>query len=295
MYQININLYKINLGDTMEFSKIQPFVRYVHYLPINKHSAYVNSIPYDNRLFYLLQGHIAIKSENTIYKLNEGDIIIIPAGTKYHIVTQNQKASVLGVNFDYTQNNFSKSSPIPPTDTQTYNPNMKLENITFSDAQSLNGILHIKGLSPLYVKLIKLEQEYSQKMLYFNNITSNLLSEILIECVRVSTIEKLTAGKDIINNITAYINENYNAELTNSELGMAFNLHPNYINKLMKTFTGMSLHKYLIHIRISHSVEMLESKTKTIGEIAESCGFCDIYHYSKTFKKVMGVSPSKYI
>lgn len=295
MYQININLYKINLGDIMEFLKIQPFVRYVHYLPINKHSAYGTSIPYDNRLFFLLQGRIVIESDNCAYEMDEGDVIIIPAGTKYHIMAQNQKASILGVNFDYTQNHLNKSTPIPPTDAKTYNPDMQLETINFSDAPMLNRIMHIKGLSFLYVKFVKLEQEYSQKLIYFNSITSHLFSEILIECVRTVNAKKLTAGKDIISNITAYINENYKSDLTNSEISKVFNLHPNYINKLVKIFTGMSLHKYLIHIRISHSVEMLESKALTIGEIAENCGFCDIYHYSKTFKKIMEVSPSKYI
>lgn len=279
----------------MEFLKIQPFVRYVHYLPISKHSLYSVSIPYDNRLFFLFHGSLVIEASETVYNMNEGDVIIIPAGVKYHIMPQNQKASVIGVNFDYTQNNLDKTNPIPPTDVNMYNPEMNIETVDFSDTKALNGVLHLKGLSSLYVKFVRLEQEYSHKLIYFEHIISNILAEILIECVRASNMQKAIGSRDTITDIIAYINENYKHELTNSEIGKVFNLHPNYINKLIKIFTGMSLHQYLMQIRISHSAEMLETKTHTIGEIAEKCGFCDIYHYSKTFKKIMGISPSKYV
>ena len=31
-----------------------------------------------------------------------------------------------------------------------------------------------------------------------------------------------------------------------------------------------------------------------VTEIAEKCGFSDVYHFSKIFKKLIGVPPTKY-
>jgi len=35
--------------------------------------------------------------------------------------------------------------------------------------------------------------------------------------------------------------------------------------------------------------------TLSIGEIAEELHFSDIYHFSKTFKKLVGTSPQNYV
>jgi len=33
----------------------------------------------------------------------------------------------------------------------------------------------------------------------------------------------------------------------------------------------------------------------TIGEISQELHFSDIYHFSKTFKNIVGISPSRFI
>jgi AraC-like DNA-binding protein len=39
---------------------------------------------------------------------------------------------------------------------------------------------------------------------------------------------------------------------------------------------------------------MLEMKNLTESEIAELCGFSDIYYFSKVFKQICGVPPSRW-
>ena len=123
---------------------------------------------------------------------------------------------------------------------------------------------------------------------------SKVFAEILIECARTVYTQRFKGNGETISSIMSYVNENYHQNLTNQKIGEVFNLHPNYISSLIKIFTGMPLHQYLMHIRISRSIEMLETKAYSINEIAEKCGFCSIYHYSKTFRKLMGIPPSKY-
>lgn len=44
-----------------------------------------------------------------------------------------------------------------------------------------------------------------------------------------------------------------------------------------------------------NATEMLETGVFSIGEIAEKCGFYDIYHFSKYFKSIMKVTPSNFM
>lgn len=278
----------------MKFSNIHPFVRYVHYLPIDSNSNYNETIPYDNRLFFTCFGKGQISVNGKVYDMNEGSVIIIPSGTKYRLLIPEKTVTYIAVNFDYTQENSDKQAPIPPTAVSSYNPSMKLEDVDFNDMMIFNDIVHIDEISVLSGGLLKIHKEYVNKMIYAEHIISNLFGEILLRCARALYARDFNSNSEAVNTIIGYINENFNNNLSNKQISEKFNLHPNYISKLIKVFTGMPLHRYIMHIRISKSLEMLESNTYTIAEIAEKCGFCSIYHYSKIFKKIMGVSPSKY-
>ena len=278
----------------MDFSNIHPFVRYVHYLPIDANSNYNETIPYDNRLFFSCFGKGQISVKGKIYEMNEGAVIIIPSGTKYQLLIPEKRVTYIAVNFDYTQEHSDKQIPIPPTSISSYNPSMKLEQIDFNDVMIFNDIVHIDGLSYLNGSLLKIHKEYVNKMIYAEHIVSNLFGEILLQCARALYTRDFNSNSEVINTIIGYINENYHKNLSNKTIGEKFNLHPNYISSLVKIFTGIPLHQYIMHVRISNSIEMLNSKKYSVAEIAERCGFCSIYHYSKIFKKIMGVSPSKY-
>ena len=276
----------------MNFTEINPFVRYVHYIPVNTNSKYLTTIPYDNRIFYVHKGTGKIKTQHEIHTMEQGDILIIPSGKKYQILPQN--CIYVAINFDYTQKNLETKSPIPPAEASVYNPKFNLDTPNFSDIREFNDIICIKNMNDFSGILIRLEQEYSDKLLYSENICSKILSDILFQCARNINEKKYNSNKEITRIILGYINENYNTPLSNQSIGKMFNMHPNYINRLIKISTGMALHQYIIKTRVTKSIELINQKKFSISEIAEMCGFCDIYHYSKIFKKIMGVSPSDY-
>ena len=279
----------------MNISEIHPFIRYAHYLPIGKEADYKCTIPYDHRLFYMYNGSADIETDKALYSLAKGDVLIIPSGNKYRLLPPENKAVYLALNFDYTQTNSKHHTPIPPVEAGTFNSKLILEKSDDFNIPVFNEVTYIGGMEKFSSSLTHIEHEYSQKLLYFEDITSNILAEVLLECARVQVGEKYKGSRETASIVIGYIHENISKPLSNKTIGEALMLHPNYISKLIKITTGLPLHQYLLRARVDRSIELLAEKTLTISEIAEQCGFCDIYHYSKTFKRIIGISPSEYL
>lgn len=201
----------------------------------------------------------------------------------------------IGVNFDYTFRSSHKNYPIVPVDVKDYNADLKLEPVVFSDVQKLNEVVYIKHMGNVRDKLETIIKEYNEKLLYFEVLISHIFFSVLMECVRSLSKSHEETNQKITANVLEYIRDNMDRNISNEELGEVMHLHPNYINSVIKATTGLSLHSYLLHTKISHSVSLISEQKYTLSEIAEQCGFSDIYHYSKIFKKIMGVPPSKYL
>ncbi len=294
MYKINLDLYKIKIGGFMKFTEIQPFVRYVHYLPLDKKADYGETAPYDNRLFFCCRGLGEITADGKPYTMRPGTVLIIPSGTPYHIKAPDNEITYMAVNFDYFYDHADLYNPIPPASVLAYNPTMRLEQIHFSDTPTFNGVIFAENLSALNESFTALHREYSRKLLFSDRILSGQLSEILFRCARATTFNESKTASETVSQLIDYIHENYSQNITNKTIAHRFNLHPNYVSNLIKAFTGMPLHRYIMHTRVSVSMQMLLKSNASITEIAEKCGFSDIYHFSKIFKKFIGVPPTKY-
>ena len=64
--------------------------------------------------------------------------------------------------------------------------------------------------------------------------------------------------------------------------------------RIFKKETGLSPIDYLIKVRIEKSQKMIVVGSMNITEISQSCGFSSTAHFSSSFSKVVGVSPTNY-
>lgn len=92
-----------------------------------------------------------------------------------------------------------------------------------------------------------------------------------------------------------YITENYqNCDLTNDLLAELCGISTVYFRKTFEKLYGISPIKYLHHFRMKKAKAILRSDYESIGQVAESVGYSNIYHFSKMFKHYTGMSPSEY-
>lgn len=63
---------------------------------------------------------------------------------------------------------------------------------------------------------------------------------------------------------------------------------------LFKQSFDMTPNRYLTVRKIRHAKSLLETQSLTVSETAELCGFSNVYYFSKVFKQICGVPPTKW-
>lgn len=278
----------------MKIAEINPYIRYARYLSLNVNSCFKKVVPLDARLFYTVKGQGKIKVKATEYEMRPHSLLFVNAGVPYCIKTPDDSVEYMVLNFDYTQNAIYHNLPVAPVSVQSFKRDMLLDDCTFEDFPALTEALYIREMETLQKKLAAILDEHVQKILYYENKTGHMLAQCIFECMRLLKMGDYGIRKSPVSHVLSYVHANYSTNLTNAAIGEHFGYHPNYISFVIKHMTGMPLRQYLIHVRLMHAADLLETGMLSVAEIAEQCGFCDISYFSKCFKKHFGINPSEY-
>ncbi|UQZ32652.1 DNA-binding response regulator [Paenibacillus sp. PK3_47] len=100
--------------------------------------------------------------------------------------------------------------------------------------------------------------------------------------------------KSIAEEIKQYIHEHYGDDLTRNDLAEIVYLNPDYLARLFKRETGISLGSYVIQVRIAAAKHLLETTNLSVYTIASKTGYSNYSYFSKLFKQEVGLSPNEY-
>ena len=79
-----------------------------------------------------------------------------------------------------------------------------------------------------------------------------------------------------------------------AEYAKKYSFNPSYLSQLFKKTIGKSFMEYLMETRLDKAKSLIVCSGETIREISYLVGFEDYYHFSKIFKKHVGLSPQDY-
>jgi two-component system response regulator YesN len=100
--------------------------------------------------------------------------------------------------------------------------------------------------------------------------------------------------KDPVEEAKTYIEQHIAAEVSLEEVAEQLGLNPSYFSQLFKQTTGETFVQYRTRRRMEKAKKLLESPHYRITDISYEVGYSDHPHFTKTFKKVTGYSPSEY-
>lgn len=98
----------------------------------------------------------------------------------------------------------------------------------------------------------------------------------------------------LVENINHYVYEHMDTRLTIPVIAGAVGLSPSHLRALFRKKLKTSLGVYVRNIRIDKAVNLLNGTDRLVKEIAFATGFASTASFIMTFKRMVGVTPSRY-
>ncbi len=90
------------------------------------------------------------------------------------------------------------------------------------------------------------------------------------------------------------IDSSYLSLQTLQDIADACGIDGAYLCRLFKRYEHQSPYQYLLRLRMNHAADLLASCGLQVKETAARLSYEDQYHFSRTFKRVMGQSPNTF-
>ena len=217
-------------------------------------------------------GIITDKEGNSL-QVSQGQLTYMAKGTEYKIHfldTGREEFDTIVIHFQWTD---AGGSDIAPT------------------LQPTICLSHVKPV--LADSLEKLADECKKNIVCIPQVKSTLYQLIALVCQKQKS--KSTAGRfQCIRKGIELMERDSNLSI--SEIASLCGVSDCYFRRLFQEYSGMSPMHYRQNYRIERAKQLLRAdENYTINEIAQELHYSDIYHFSKAFKKVCGVSPTQYM
>lgn len=94
--------------------------------------------------------------------------------------------------------------------------------------------------------------------------------------------------------IEEYLKANFRRDIFMQQVASEMNYSIAYFCRLFKSCFNKNFVTYLTEMRIKAAKDLLSNPTVSIKSIGENVGYKDSSHFTKTFRRIVGVSPSEY-
>ena len=214
---------------------------------------------HSNAFVYFLSGKIDFIYDDVSFSAEENTFVFLPQGKKYKTYPR-KNGDFLIINFHTETAPIIKAFAFKPTDAKSFIHEMNSAAKSYKYREA-GFLLEIR--SRVFALAALIEKEFSEK--------SKKGLEAIIKLI------------DSDPNITV------------ADLAKSTNVSTRYFTKKFEKVFKISPKQYIIEKKLTKACDMLIEKPDTpLCEIAERCGFCDVYYFSRLFKKHMGMTPTQY-
>ncbi|MBL8580865.1 MAG: helix-turn-helix domain-containing protein [Rhizobiaceae bacterium] len=121
----------------------------------------------------------------------------------------------------------------------------------------------------------------------------NQLIGELLTMVDQALAEPVAPGvPGVLAGIAAAVRADLARPWTAEELSVLSGVSASQTRRLFRKHLRTSPRQWLLRERLIHAQSMIAADRMSLAEVAETCGFCDVYHFSREFKRSVGIPPA---
>lgn len=242
-------------------------------------------------VYYLLEGSGKYFIENETYWVKKGSLVIIDSLQVHHTDFKEGKHHqriLIELNVDDLE------------------PQIKsLFGVSAKDFfRSRAGVYQVAEANQPYLEgLFKsLLNEMKHKHTHFESMAFLKLSELFIHISRpenqavhfISTANFQPETSSVVKKCIKVIMRDLEASLSLESIAEELHISKNYLSRIFKDVTGLTVHEYINIQRIKKSQNLLETSQLSILDIAQRSGYNSVSYFERVFKKYTETTPIKY-
>lgn len=287
-----MNQFVLTQGSSDE---LRPFPHIIELGIVKNSSIRLNAFPKSTsngiKIFYVLEGKFEWCVDNGQYSLFPGDVALI--------LPKQEFGSINGVleigSFSWIHLSIQRND-VDEILTGAWS------SLSESECRAISHIL-LTNSSPVLSKfndggklLKSIQNELSSQEIGYHAKVNYQLDELFISIARQLTKQR-NPGRDFpktFMNLEQALRQNLSHQWTVEEMSALVGLGTTLFNEKVKSYSGFSPINYLINIRISEAIKLLKRPNISLTDIALDTGFYSSQHFSTTFKKLTGYTPSEF-
>lgn len=102
------------------------------------------------------------------------------------------------------------------------------------------------------------------------------------------------SGPRALRSVVSYIERNLDSKISQHTVADACGMSPYKFSRNFKQMYGMTFQDYLTRQRLNEAARLLRDTSASISDVCFSTGFNDLSHFGRTFRRHVGMTPSRY-
>lgn len=144
---------------------------------------------------------------------------------------------------------------------------------------------------------LRLSDSYIQKCERLNTFEqiTNLQYHMVMQYAK--SVEELRYNRnqsELVKNVASYVRHHLSDAIKTDDIAEALFISRSHLSTRFKQETGMNLTEYIHYIKISEAKHLLKHTDKSLLLISNYLGYSSQSHFTRTFKKMTGMSPMEY-
>ncbi|MBP1991400.1 helix-turn-helix domain-containing protein [Paenibacillus eucommiae] len=149
---------------------------------------------------------------------------------------------------------------------------------------------------------IEIEDIFGPQTNYFETVSSSLNKEqlylkysaLIEEIMKYVSTEKTNKSSKDMSKIIAFIEGNYDKDISLVDAADVVGLNPSYVSRLIKNHTTKSFTDYVTEKRMSEAEHLLKTTSSKLDTISQQVGYQNTYYFIKVFRKHYGTTPARF-
>ena len=252
------------------------------------------------RLLISLKSTFILRYDDKEVLCGSNDLIYMPPRQRYETVFFTGESAFMNIFFDFfpdVSRSGEQEEPITNffvmTDRESADPTKFSERVEFVDMPEFNRLNVVCNMPDVESKCSELYRLYCDNSRFTRLRLNARLTEFIVDTAEYIGLSKQNPSRLAAKSIVSYIDEHYRDRLTCRSVAQVFSYHPNYVNRIVRELTGLSLHEYIVAVKIRHANRLLLETDMTITDIAYYLAFHDSSSFSSVYRAHTGMKPSE--